>query len=131
MQLYGAVLERVVMRGGKIDYLNLRQAKLPWMSSSRAACWWSRTSWCPAWSASSSRDCALKSADFTGVTLTDVDLRGVVELGLAGGVDRLSGAVISSGQLLDLAPAFAAHPRAYGRRTQGDRPAGRRQLRTF
>lgn len=28
VQLHGAVFERVLIRGGKIDYLNLRKAKL-------------------------------------------------------------------------------------------------------
>ncbi|MGQ4328328.1 pentapeptide repeat-containing protein [Streptomyces hayashii] len=106
-QLYGAVLERVVVRGGKIDYLNLRQARLrdvvfegcvlvePDFGGARLE----RVEFV---------DCALRSADFTAATLTDVDLRGAVELGLAGGVDRLSGAVISPAQLLDLAPVLAA-----------------------
>ncbi|WP_406008227.1 pentapeptide repeat-containing protein [Streptomyces sp. NBC_00637] len=106
-QMYGAVLERVVIRGGKIDYLNLRQARLrdvvfescvlvePDFGGARLE----RVEFV---------DCALKSADFTAATLTDVDLRGAVELGLAGGVDRLSGAVISAAQLLDLAPVLAA-----------------------
>jgi hypothetical protein len=52
-------------------------------------------------------DCVLKGADFTGATLTDVDLRRAAEVGIARGVDRLSGAVISPGQLLDLAGVFA------------------------
>ncbi|MET8167808.1 pentapeptide repeat-containing protein [Streptomyces sp. NPDC005329] len=106
-QLYGAVLERVVIRGGKIDYLNLRQARLrdvvfescvlvePDFAGARLE----RVEFV---------DCTLKSADFTSATLADVDLRGAVELGLAGGVDRLSGAMISSAQLLDLAPVLAA-----------------------
>lgn len=40
--------------------------------------------------------------------MKDVDLRTVAELGIARGFDRLAGAVISTAQLLDLAPAFAA-----------------------
>lgn len=106
-QAYGAVLERVVIRGGKIDYLNLRQARLrdvvfeacvlvePDFGGARLE----RVEFV---------DCALRSADFTAATLADVDLRGAVELGIAGGVDRLSGAVISAAQLLDLAPVLAA-----------------------
>lgn len=106
-QLHGGVLERVVIRGGKIDYLNLRQARLrdvvfeacvlvePDFGGARLE----RVEFV---------DCALRSADFTAATLTDVDLRGAVELGIAGGVDRLSGAVISPAQLLDLAPVLAA-----------------------
>jgi uncharacterized protein YjbI with pentapeptide repeats len=107
VQLYGAVLERVVVRGGKIDYLNLRQARLrdvvfegcvlvePDFGGARLE----RVEFV---------DCAVRSADFTAATLADVDLRGAVELGLAGGVGRLSGAVISAAQLLDLAPVLAA-----------------------
>ncbi|MEU1511861.1 pentapeptide repeat-containing protein [Streptomyces sp. NPDC005811] len=106
-QLYGAVLERVLVRGGKIDFLNLRQARLrdvvfqgcvlvePDFGGARLE----RVEFV---------DCAVRAADFTAATLTDVDLRGAVELGIASGVDRLSGAVISSAQLLDLAPVLAA-----------------------
>ncbi|MGX1270780.1 pentapeptide repeat-containing protein [Streptomyces phaeoluteigriseus] len=106
-QLHGAVLERVLVRGGKIDYLNLRQARLrdvvfegcvlvePDFGGARLE----RVEFV---------DCALRSADFTAATLTDTDLRGATELGIAGGLDRLSGAVISSVQLLDLAPVLAA-----------------------
>ncbi|MFF3939162.1 pentapeptide repeat-containing protein [Streptomyces phaeofaciens] len=105
-QLHGAVLERVVVRGGKIDYLNLRQARLrdvvfescvlvePDFGGARLE----RVEFV---------DCALRSADLTAATLTDVDLRGASELTLAAGVDRLAGAVISAGQLLDLAPVLA------------------------
>ncbi|MCA1224406.1 pentapeptide repeat-containing protein, partial [Streptomyces sp. 8L] len=107
-QLHGAGLERVVVRGGKIDYLNLRQARLtdvvfegcvlaePDFGGARLT----RVEF---------RDCALRRADLTGVTLKDVDLRGASELDVAKGLDRLAGAVISTAQLLDLAPAFAAH----------------------
>uniref|UniRef100_UPI002FDBCAC5 pentapeptide repeat-containing protein n=1 Tax=Streptomyces sp. IBSBF 3352 TaxID=2903523 RepID=UPI002FDBCAC5 len=106
-QAHGAVLERVVVRGGKIDYLNLRKAKLrdvvfegcvlvePDFGGARLE----RVEFV---------DCVLRGADLTGATLTDVDLRGATELDIAGGLDRLSGAVISTGQLLDLAPALAA-----------------------
>ncbi|MEY7980220.1 pentapeptide repeat-containing protein, partial [Streptomyces pilosus] len=37
-----------------------------------------------------------------------VDLRGAAALEIARGVDRLSGAVVSTAQLLDLAPVLAA-----------------------
>ena len=53
-------------------------------------------------------DCELRGADFSAATLRDVDLRGAVRFEPAGGVDRLAGAVIAPGQLLDLAPLFAA-----------------------
>ncbi|WP_395574251.1 pentapeptide repeat-containing protein [Streptomyces sp. BK79] len=107
IQLHGAVLERVLIRGGKIDYLNLRRSRLkdvvfegcvlvePDFGGARLE----RVAFV---------DCALKEADFSAATLTDVDLRGAAPLELARGVDRLSGAVISPAQLLDLAPVLAA-----------------------
>ncbi|MCM1942995.1 pentapeptide repeat-containing protein [Streptomyces sp. G3] len=106
-QLHGAVLERVLIRGGKIDYLNLRRARLkdvvfescvlvePDFGGVRLE----RVEFV---------DCALKQADLSAATLTDVDLRGAAPLELSRGVDRLSGAVISPAQLLDLAPVLAA-----------------------
>ncbi|MEV0182581.1 pentapeptide repeat-containing protein [Streptomyces sp. NPDC050625] len=106
-QLHGAVLERVLIRGGKIDYLNLRRAKLkdvvfescvlvePDFGEARLE----RVEFV---------DCALKGVDFNGVTMTDVDLRGVASLDIARGVGRLTGAVISPGQLVDLSPVLAA-----------------------
>ncbi|MFD8820294.1 pentapeptide repeat-containing protein [Streptomyces sp. NPDC059627] len=106
-QLHGAVLERVVIRGGKIDYLNLRTAKL------RDVVFESCVLVEPDFGDAVLErvefiDCAVKGADFRGVTMKDVDLRGAAELGIASGVDRLSGAVISMSQLLDLAPVLAA-----------------------
>ncbi|WP_112466292.1 pentapeptide repeat-containing protein [Streptomyces triticisoli] len=107
VQLHGAVLERVRIRGGKVDYLNLRRAKLrdvvfescvlvePDFGGARLE----RVEFV---------DCEVKGADFGAATLTDVDLRSAVTLEIAGGVDRLAGAVISAGQLLDLAPALAS-----------------------
>lgn len=107
VQLHGAVLERVVVRGGKIDYLNLRSASLrdvvfegcvlvePDFGGARLE----RVEFV---------DCALKRADLGGATLVDVDLRGAVEVDIARGVERLAGAVISTAQLVDLAPVLAA-----------------------
>ncbi|MFJ8646390.1 pentapeptide repeat-containing protein [Streptomyces sp. NPDC093546] len=107
LQMHGATLERVVVRGGKIDYLNLRRARLkdvvfdgcvlvePDFAGARLE----RVAF---------RDCALRGAEFSDARLTDVDLRAASELDIARGIDRLSGAVISPTQLLDLAPVFAA-----------------------
>nr|BFD84126.1 pentapeptide repeat-containing protein [Streptomyces sp. Xyl84] len=107
VQSHGAVLERVRIRGGKIDYLNLRKARLrdvvfegcvlvePDFGGARLE----RVEFV---------DCVLKGVDFGGAALTDVDLRGAARLEIARGVDRLAGAVISTGQLLDLAPVLAA-----------------------
>lgn len=115
VQLHGSVLERVLVRGGKIDYLNLRKARLkdvvfegcvlvePDFGGARLE----RVEFV---------DCVLKGADLTGATLTDVDLRAAAELDIARGVDRLAGAVISTAQLLDLAPVMAA---ALGVRVDG------------
>ncbi|GGY27426.1 hypothetical protein GCM10010384_38160 [Streptomyces djakartensis] len=105
-QLHGAVLERVLIRGGKIDFLNLRTARLrdvvfegcvlvePDFGGARLE----RVEFV---------DCVLKGADFHAATLTDVDLRGAASLEISAGLDRLSGAVISTAQLLDLAPVLA------------------------
>ncbi|NJP15460.1 pentapeptide repeat-containing protein [Streptomyces thermoviolaceus] len=107
VQLYGAVLERVHIRGGKIDYGNLRAARLrdvvfencvlvePDFSGARLE----RVEF---------TDCALTGVDFGAATLRDVDLRGAAPLRIARGADRLSGAVIGTAQLLDLAPVLAA-----------------------
>jgi uncharacterized protein YjbI with pentapeptide repeats len=107
VQLHGAALERVVVRGGKIDYLNLRRARLkdvvfegcvlvePDFGGARL----DRVEFV---------DCVLKGVDFSAATLVDADLRRAAELDIARGVDRLSGAVISPGQLLDLAGVLAA-----------------------
>ncbi|UOB12041.1 pentapeptide repeat-containing protein [Streptomyces sp. HP-A2021] len=105
-QMHAAVLERVLIRGGKIDYLNLRMARLrdvvfegcvlvePDFGGARLE----RVEFV---------DCALKGADLHAATLKDVDLRGAVTLEISRGLDRLAGAVISTGQLLDLAPVLA------------------------
>lgn len=106
VQLYGAVLERVVIRGGKIDYLNLREARLkdvvfedcvlvePDFGGARLE----RVEF---------GGCVVKGADLSGAMLSDVDLRGAAAVEIVRGVDRLSGAVISAGQLMDLAPVLA------------------------
>ncbi|MFH9979882.1 pentapeptide repeat-containing protein [Streptomyces sp. NPDC017179] len=107
VQCHGAVLERVWIRGGKIDYLNLRRARLrdvvfegcvlvePDFGGARLE----RVEFA---------DCVVKGVDFSAATLSDVDLRGASSLEIARGLDRLAGAVISTGQLLDLAPVLAA-----------------------
>ncbi|MGC5412712.1 pentapeptide repeat-containing protein, partial [Streptomyces sp. DT225] len=100
-QLHGAVLERVLVRGGKIDYLNLREARLtdvvfegcvlaePDFGGARLR----RVEF---------RDCVLRRADFSAARMEAVDLRAVAELDIARGVERLAGAVISPVQLMEL-----------------------------
>ncbi|SOB84011.1 pentapeptide repeat-containing protein [Streptomyces sp. 1331.2] len=103
---YGSALRRVVFRGCKLEAVNLRAAVL------RDVVF---------------EDCLLRDVDFgeaklTGVSfpgstleevrlrgaaLSKTDLRGAVRLGLADGHQGLRGAVISSTQLLELAPQFA------------------------
>ncbi|KUJ65251.1 hypothetical protein ACZ90_48730 [Streptomyces albus subsp. albus] len=108
VQLHGAQLERVLVRGGKIDYLNLRGAALrdvvfedcvlvePDFAGARL----DRVAFA---------GCELRGADFTGARMTGVDLRAAARLDIARGVDALAGALITPGQLLELAPVFAAH----------------------
>ncbi|EFG65086.1 conserved hypothetical protein, partial [Streptomyces sp. SPB074] len=97
----------VVVRGGKLDYLNLRGAKLKdvvfeacvLVEPDFAGAGLERVAFV---------DCVVKGADFHKVTLKDVDLRQAAELGVAAGIGGLRGAAISPDQLIDLAPALAA-----------------------
>ncbi|WP_433546936.1 pentapeptide repeat-containing protein [Streptomyces sp. CA-294286] len=114
-QMHGSALERVVVRGGKIDYLNLRKSKL--VDVLFEGCVLVEPDFGDAvLTRVEFRDCVLKGTDFSGTTMRDVDLRTVAELGIARGVERLRGAVISPPQMLDLAPVFAA---AMGVRVEG------------
>ncbi|KIZ13669.1 pentapeptide repeat-containing protein [Streptomyces natalensis] len=106
-QLHGAVLERVVVRGGKIDFPNLRGAKLRDVSFEGCVVVEADFSGAELERVSFD-DCTLARLDLTAVRMKDVDLRGAAAVDIARGIDRLSGAVISAAQLLDLAPAFAA-----------------------
>ncbi|ATL28717.1 pentapeptide repeat-containing protein [Streptomyces formicae] len=106
VQLHGGVLERVVVRGGKIDYLNLRKARL------RDVVFEGCVLVEPDFGLASLErvaflDCVVRGVDFSGVRMKDVDLRAAGELEIARGVECLRGAVISPEQLIDLAPAFA------------------------
>ncbi|MFF5720291.1 pentapeptide repeat-containing protein [Streptomyces buecherae] len=106
-QAHGGSWEGVLVRGGKFDYLNLRTAKLRdvtfdgcvLVEADFGGATLERVSFA---------NCVLRRVDFTSARMTDVDLRRVVELDIARGLDALSGAVISPTQLLDLAPAMAA-----------------------
>ncbi|MFJ5834707.1 pentapeptide repeat-containing protein [Streptomyces sp. NPDC093089] len=106
-QLHGAVFERVVVRGGKSDYLNLRSAKL--RDVVFEGCVLSEPDFGDAvLERVEFVDCVLTGVDFTRARLKDVDLRGVPRLDIARGIESLSGAVITTTQLLDLAPVLAA-----------------------
>lgn len=105
-EAFGSVLRRLVFRRCKLDSVNLRSAVLHEVVF---------------------EDCVLRDVDFgearlDGVafpgsrlerarlgrtTLKKADLRGAITIDLADGYESLSGAVIDTGQLLDLAPALA------------------------
>lgn len=104
-EAYGAELQRLEIRGGKVDFLNLRGARvrdvlirdciigeldLGQASVTRLAFESSRVA----------------TLDVTGATLADVDLRGA-ELSTIVGLNGLAGATLSHEQLIDLAPALA------------------------
>ncbi|MGR7002536.1 pentapeptide repeat-containing protein [Yinghuangia aomiensis] len=52
---------------------------------------------------------SLDKVDFTKATLSRVDLRDATALGITSGAEALNGAIVSTPQLLDLAPALARH----------------------
>ncbi|MCX4092041.1 pentapeptide repeat-containing protein [Nocardia sp. alder85J] len=106
VELIGARLDRIRFTGCKFESVNFRAARLRDVTFT---------------------DCLLRGTDFGEAALsrvsfpgsrledialnrtsfTDVDLRGARTLGLSGGIGAMRGAIISTGQLFDLAPAFA------------------------
>jgi uncharacterized protein YjbI with pentapeptide repeats len=87
VNLRSAVLREVVLDDCTVRHLDLGSAKLTDVTF---------------------RDCTIERLDLTGATLSRVDLRGS-RLDIARGFDRLTGATVDGSQLLDLAPALAAH----------------------
>ncbi|MCC3769825.1 pentapeptide repeat-containing protein [Streptomyces sp. UNOC14_S4] len=107
-EIHGAELRRVVFHQCKLDSVNLRATSLKDVVFV---------------------DCLLRDVDFGGANLTDVsfpgssldgarfdratltrvDLREAGALRITSGLDGLKGAMITSGQLFDLAPALAQH----------------------
>lgn len=105
-QLHGARLTRTVISGGKIDFPSLRQTVLTDVAFEN--CVLIEPDFEGARLERVTFDgCALRRVDFNGVTMRDVDLRTAAEVDIATGIDRLSGAVITTSQLMDLAPDFA------------------------
>jgi uncharacterized protein YjbI with pentapeptide repeats len=104
IQVYGAELRRAVFRGCKLDSVNFREATLADVRFDNcvlrgvdfAAAELVRVSF---------PGCRLTEVELTGATLTQVDLRGA-ELSITGGHESLRGAIISTTQLIDLAPAL-------------------------
>lgn len=106
VEAVGVQLRRIRFEGCKFESVNLRNAALQDVTFA---------------------DCVLRDTDFAeatlrrvafpgtrldgitlhGAKLTEVDLRGATTLDLIGGIESLKGAVVSTPQLLDLAPAFA------------------------
>ncbi|WP_078856626.1 pentapeptide repeat-containing protein [Streptomyces sp. NBRC 109706] len=106
-QCGGATFTRVLLRGGKMDYLNLRQARL--VDVTFEGCVLVEPDFGGATlERVSFDDCELRGADFSSATLRDVDLRGVSSLDITRGAGRLAGAVVTPTQLLELAPVLAA-----------------------
>lgn len=106
VQAHGGAWERVWVRGGKIDYLNLRRTTLKDVTFE--GCVLVEADFGDATlERVSFTGCVLRRVDFSAAQMKDVDLRGVTELDIARGLDALAGATISPTQLLDLAPAFA------------------------
>jgi len=106
-EMYGSSLRRVRLEGCLLDSVNLRDATLRQvvlddctvrhldLGSARLT-------------DVTFRDCTLERLDLTAASLSRVDLRGS-RLDLARGFDRLGGVTVDPGQLIDLAPAMAAH----------------------
>ncbi|HEX6468551.1 MAG TPA: pentapeptide repeat-containing protein [Streptosporangiaceae bacterium] len=103
---YGAELHRVVVRGGKLDSVNFRDAALSDVRFENCAL--RRVDFAGAeLDKVSFSGCRLGEVDLTGATLKKVDLRGAAELGITGDHASLRGAIITTAQLVDLAPALA------------------------
>jgi uncharacterized protein YjbI with pentapeptide repeats len=103
---YGATLRRVTFRQCRISTLNLRGATLREVVFDRC-----EIDELDVGGASLTEvtfpGSALRRSRFPQATLKSVDFRGASELDVAAGAESLAGAVIDTGQLLDLAPALA------------------------
>jgi uncharacterized protein YjbI with pentapeptide repeats len=105
-ELYDARLQRVTFRDCKLDAVNLRGAKLTDVSFER--CMLGEADFGRAGLRSVRFEgCRLVGVDFSGASLEEVDLRGS-ELEIARGYDSLGGAILSTTQLVGLAPGLAA-----------------------
>ena len=104
---HGAVLERVTVDRGRLDYVNLRRARLTQVQFLDC-----RVGELDLGTAELSElrfvACEIGKLLLTGATLSDVDLRGA-ELTAIEGVGALAGARISETQLALLGPALAEH----------------------
>ncbi len=104
-EVYGAELRRVTFRGCKLDSVNFRGAALTEVTF--AGCELRDVDFAGATlTRTAFPDSRLARTDFTGVTMKAADLRGA-ELGIIIGPDSLRGAIVSTGQLVYLAPVLA------------------------
>jgi uncharacterized protein YjbI with pentapeptide repeats len=104
-EVYGAELRRVTFRRCKLDSVNFRAASLTEVTF--AGCELRDVDFAGATLARTAfPDSRLVRTDFTGVTMRGTDLRGA-ELGIIIGPDSLRGAIVSTGQLVYLAPVLA------------------------
>src|SRR3954469_25472325 len=102
-----AGLSDLTVEGGRLDYVNLRMAKLARVQF--LGCSIGELDL----GGAELRDvrfvdCELTTLVVRGARLSEVDLRGA-EVGAVEGVGDLAGAVVSRSQLVQLAPALAAH----------------------
>ena len=106
VEVFGAELRRVTFRGCKLDSVNFRGAKLSDVTFDdcdlREVDFADATLTRTAFPGS-----RLAKTDFTRVTMDATDLRGA-ELGIIGDPGSLRGAIISTAQLVLLAPVLAA-----------------------
>lgn len=108
VEAYGSQWTRTEVRGGKVDYLNLRDAHLD--DVRLVGCVVDELDLAHAVVRRLTlEDCRVRRLDVTGARLTDVDLRGLTGLEHVSGVGGLAGTVITSDQLLELAPHLATH----------------------
>jgi uncharacterized protein YjbI with pentapeptide repeats len=104
-EVFGAELHRVTFRRCKLDSVNFRGALLTEVTF--AGCELRDVDFAGATlTRTSFPGSRLARTDFTGVHLEATDLRGA-ELGLIIGPDSLRGAIVSTGQLVYLAPVLA------------------------
>jgi hypothetical protein len=102
-----AGLSDLTLDGGRLDYVNLRMATLArvqFLSCSIGELDLGGTELRDVRFV----DCELASLVVRGARLSEVDLRGA-EVGAIEGIGDLAGAVVSQSQLVQLAPALAAH----------------------
>ena len=104
-QAHTAQLRRVVFQDGKLDSVNFRSAALTDVRFQDCVLRGVDFSGAEL-TRVSFPGCRLSDVDLTNVTLAKVDLRGA-ELDITGDSGSLRGAIISTAQLLDLAPFLA------------------------